>query len=330
MNNLTKRLFEEGFTREHHPDYVEWSSWRDFEYTAKALREMIWEAPCGLIQKGCGYNHCSQNGVDHCPENDNPLFGCPFYDEIPCKHRLDTKLMGANCVFHQIVRHYDYALSVEKLWDEWDQIQSQARQKRVAEFGYCACMEWVRESREYRPHYDVETCIQSGCQNELCAITHQKRNLQRVNLYYDILRVWRRGKGGNVTEEKKLEKGVRRFKKAVARTDAEIWLKMYGEREFRPQMSLLDWRDEYFSKMHGKDGFGDYDSFEFSLTVQNIRIENREHRDLLQDLADIAEGYEVVHASDVEKQKQLEKRKRREKRRQTKLRREEKRKEDAI
>jgi len=324
MNDLTKRLFAEGFTREHHPDYVTWSNWNDFEYTAAALREMIWEAPCGLIKQGCGYNNCSQNGVTHCPENDNPLFGCPYFDEVPCEYRLDTKLMGANCAFHQIVRHYDYSVSVEKLWGRWDKIQSQAWQKQVAEFGYCSCMEWDRKSRKYVPRYDVEKCIQFGCQNEVCAITRKERNLQRVNIYYDILRLWRRTKGGSVTEEKKLEKGVRRFKKGIARTDAEIWLKVYGEKEFRPKMTFADRRDRFFSDVHGKEGFGEYEAFEFTMAVRNVRIECREHRDLLQDLADIAEGYEVVHTSDLEKQAQMEKRQRKEKRQLAKLRRQEK------
>lgn len=321
MNDLTKRLFAEGYDRDHPPEYAEWSSWRDFEYTSAALREMLFEAPCGLIKKGCGYNHGAVLGVNHCPENDNPLFGCPYYDEIPCPHRLDTKLDGANCAFHQIVRDYDYEISVEKLWKEWDLLESKAWQEATGQYGYCDCMVWDRKSRRYLPRYDIMRCIHFGCENEFCAVTGQKRDLQKVNIYYDILRVWRYQKGLLEHVEKKLEKGVRKFPKAVVRTDAEIWLKQYGEKEFQPKMTRSDRRDQFFCEYHGRHGFGEYDLFEFSLTVRNVRIEARERRDLSQDLADIANGIEVVHASDVKKQREQEKRDRREKRREAKRRR---------
>lgn len=321
MNDLTKRLLAEGFDQDHPPEYAAWSNWSHFEYTGKALKEMIWEAPCGLIKKGCGYTNGSHNGVAYCPENDNPRFGCPYYDEVPCPYRFDTKLMGWNCEFHQIVRDYDYEISVEKLWDEWGRLKSKAWQDATGVYGYCECMEWDRKSRRYLPRYDVMRCIQFGCENEVCAVTRQKRDLQKVNIYYDILRVWRYQKGLLEHVEKKLEKGVRKFKKAVARTDAEIWLKQYGEEAFRPKMTRSDRRDQFFSEMHGKEGFGEYNLFEFSLTVQNVRIEARERRDLAQDLADIDEGIEVVHASDVKKQQEQEKRDRRAKRQEAKRRR---------
>lgn len=245
MNDLTKRLLAEGYDKEHPPEYAQWSHWQDFEYTSAALCEMLWEAPCGLIKKGCGYEHGSHLGVDYCPENDNHRFGCPYYDEIPCSHRFDTNLMGWNCVFHQIVRNYDYEISVEKLQEEQDRIQSQAWQEAVAGYGYCNCMVWDRKSRKYLPRFDVNKCIEFGCQNESCAITGHPRDLQRVNIYYDILRVLRYQKGLLENTEKKLEKGIRRFKTAVARTDAEIWLKQYGETEFAPRKPLLTDRTSF-------------------------------------------------------------------------------------
>lgn len=308
MNDLTRRLLAEGYDKDHPPEYADWSSWKDFEYTLAALREILWEAPCGLIKKGCGYEHASHLGVDYCPENDNPRFGCPYYDEVSCPHRFDTQLMGWNCVFHQIVRDYDYDISVERLHDEQDRVQSQAWQEATTAYGYCNCMEWNRKIRTYLPRFDVNKCIEFGCKNEVCAVTKQPRNLQNVNIYYDILRVWRYQKGLLENTEKKLEKGVRRFKTAVTRTDAEIWLKQCGETEFAPKKTAGDRRDQFFSEFHGKEGFGEYSLFKFTLTVQNVRIESREHRDMMQDLEDIAEGIEVVHASDLKKQQEQKKR----------------------
>ncbi len=54
---------------------------------------------------------------------------------------------------------------------------------------------------------------------------------------------------------------------------------------------------EFFSRHHRT--WPGYDFFEFQYEVENIRIEARETRDLLQDLRDVAEGLTVVHDSDL-------------------------------
>lgn len=319
MNLLTEKLLAEGYTKENHPDYVEWSHWQDFEYTRDYLVASVWETPCGLLKKGMGYNNGSHMGVNYCPENDNPRCGCPYYDEKPCQHRLDTtKLWGWNCVYHQTDRTYDYEHSVEKLWDEWDRIKHQAWLEATQGI-YCACMEWDRKKRKYLPtRYYAQNCINANCQNEICLITKRLRNLNKVNIFYDVLREWHYKKGLIEFEDKKIEKGVKVFKKSAARTDAELWLKRNKDKIFRPKND--DRRDMYFSEYHGKAGFGEYDFFEFTVTVQNIRIERRESRDLLQDLADAAEGMEVIHTSDILKQEKEAYRQRKEKRKEAKQR----------
>ena len=92
------------------------------------------------------------------------------------------------------------------------------------------------------------------------------------------------------------------FKHPVARTDAELWLRM-KKTEFNPlhdksvirnpKKTSEDRRQEFFSKMHRR--YGDYDYFEFRYAVVNIRIASHEQRDILQDLRDVADGIEVVH-----------------------------------
>lgn len=62
-------------------------------------------------------------------------------------------------------------------------------------------------------------------------------------------------------------------------------------------MTPLDRRQAFFSKHYRR--WPECDYFEFHYEVENIRIEARETRDLLQDLQDVAEGIEVVHASDL-------------------------------
>ena len=323
MNSLTERLLAEGYTKDNHPDYVVWSHWNDFEYTQEYLAGSVWESPCGLLKKGIhDYNNGSHMGVTYCPENNNPRYGCPHYDEKPCPHRFDTKLWGWNCAFHQTTRVYDYENSVEKLWGEWNKIEHKAWKAATANCGHCACMEWDRPSRSFLPNYQVERCMSSDCQNEVCAITKQCRKLEKVNIYYDVLRKWQYKKGFLEYSDHELEKGVKKFKKAVARTDAEAWLQFNADDLKRPK-SRLDCRDEYFSTTHGAAGFGDYDYYHFEIAVQNVRIERRESRDLAQDLADIAEGIKVVHASDAIKQQKQDKRNRKLKRQEAKSRKQE-------
>jgi len=315
MNELTRRLLAEGYTKDNHPDYVEWSNWKDFEYTREALKQMVWETPCGLQKLGCGYEHGSHLGVDYCPENDNPRFGCPYRDEVPCSHRFENAPMGWNCVCHQVVCEYDYNHSIERLDKQWDEMEHEAWMETMAPYGYCDCLRWDFRSRSYIPMYDIDRCIHSGCENEVCAITKKKRNLQKVNIYYDILREHHTRKGLFEDVQRNLEKGVRKFDKRIARTDAEIYLKLHkddfadGSRKTRDDRQL-----EFFSEFHGETGFNGYDYYMYYYTVRNIRIECRESRDLRQDLADISEGIEVVHSSDKVKRKAQEKRDRKEKR----------------
>ena len=67
--------------------------------------------------------------------------------------------------------------------------------------------------------------------------------------------------------------------------------------------------------------YGEYDYFEFHYDVENIRIAKREQRDLLQDLRDVADGLEVVHAVDIEKEQAAKKRESRQRRKEQKERR---------
>ena len=125
-----------------------------------------------------------------------------------------------------------------------------------------------------------------------------------------------------------MTKGERVFPHPVARTDAEIWLEM-KKAHFNPLWSSSvidsphltpeDRRQTFFSKMHRR--YGEYDYFEFHYDVENIRIAKSEQRDLLQDLRDVADGLEVVHAVDLKKEQAAKKRESRQRRREQKERR---------
>ena len=61
--------------------------------------------------------------------------------------------------------------------------------------------------------------------------------------------------------------------------------------------------------------------FEFHYDVENIRIAKSEQRDLLQDLRDVADGLEAVHAVDLKKEQAAKRRESRQRRREQKERR---------
>lgn len=303
-NELHDRLIAEGYTKDNPPPYARWAyGWECFEYTLETVARMVWETPCGLLrqgkkQDGCG--HGSKDGIAYRPENGNLRIACPYYDEKDCPHRDAGSPDGWNCITHRTERPYDYNNSVEKLLAEWEAVKHNAYMEATQGYGFCVCMKWDRPKRRYIPRYDPQECINFGCKNEVCAVTKKTRDLSRVNIFYDVLKETSYKKGMLEFTDKVITKGIKVFGRTVARTDAEMWLKVFGKR-LDPQITKEDRVKLYFSEQHGETGFGEYDWFKFAVTPQNIRIERRETRDLIQDLQDIKEGIKVVHASDIAK-----------------------------
>ena len=307
MNELTKRLYAAGWTREHHPDYVYWSDWQNLGYKFEYACKLVWKTPCGLFVEGRSVvsANASYMGVDYCPENGNPLRYCP-HDRKDCKFIPDG-LRGkfAWCPCHLVEGPYDYDHSAEKIENEF----SQRRHKQYMEITggqYCAC---VVDSNGYNGgllevRYDVDQCIRCRCRNEFCSIRKQARDLKKVNIFYDVRRTFITREGMFEETRTEITKGNKVFPHPVARTDAEIWLAtkkaefdpIRDKHIIEPHLTMEDRRMAYFSKHHRQ--WPGYDYFEFRYEVENIRIEARESRDLLQDLRDVADGLTVFHASD--------------------------------
>lgn len=335
LNDLTRRLYAQGYTRDNFPDTVCWNDWQNFGYKWETMLQFTWETPCDLLIQGdsevgrsfntgdCWFQH-----VWYCPENDNPLLRCP-YQRKGCEH-VPQGLPLIMCPCHQTQRSYDYEQSVEKIERE----QAKEAHKQYMELtggAYCACVVHSNGCKDgwYEVKYDVAMCIQCQCKNPVCVIRKQPRNLKRVNIFYDIRRTWITRIG--FLEEKKVEvtKGVKLFKHPVAQTDAEIWLQTQeAERNpltsqsviTNPRKTMDDRRQEYFSRMHRHcDDL--YDYFESHYEVENVRIARSEQRDLLQDLRDAAEGIEVVHDVDKIRAKAAKKKAAKEHRRELKERR---------
>lgn len=316
LNDLTKRLYSEGWTRDNHPDFVFWGDYENFSFKWEYLLSLVWETPCGLLVDGrtVAASDVSYGGIWYCPENGNPVIRCP-YSRRDCVHQVGALAKYCMCVCSRSDACYDYEKSAEKVEKDRDR-ESHRRYLEITGGQYCIN---VRNSNGYKPglyeiDFDPERCIQYGCKNETCSITKKPRDLSRCNVFYDIRREWVTRVGLIEDRKTTLEKGCKVFSKPVARTDAELWLArkkasynpFLSKTVIDPHLSMEDRRQEYFSKHHRQ--YTGYDYFEFRYSVENIRIEARETRDLLQDLRDVADGLEVVHASDNEKAKAQAKR----------------------
>lgn len=315
MNDLTKRLLAEGWTRENHPDSVFWGAYDEgFEYKWDYLITLTWRTGCGLFAEGrsVGTSNTWHAGVHYSPENGNPLVRCP-YGKKDCEHSPEgLKFQWCPCQLSQFP--YDRDSSVEKLEDE-QRNQERGHWMEIPGGQFCACVVDSNgiQGGLLRVEYNVDECIRMGCKNKFCSIRKKPRDLKRVNIFYDIRRT-KITRHGFLEETKvELEKGVKVFPRPVARTDAEIWLRTKRAEHdpiisrfiFRPKRAPDDRRMEYFSKYHRTLNGEDY--FEFHFDVENIRIEARETRDLLQDLRDVADGMEVVHEADLIKEKKQKK-----------------------
>ena len=327
MNELTKRLFAEGWTEDHHPDHVFWGFFQGFRYKWEYERELTWKTSCGLFVSGwsVGFSDTSFGGVDYIPENNNPLILCP-YKRKACEH-IPEGLRGKYplCPCHMTEEPYDKARSVEAIEDDrTKRYHEQYMEITGGSYCICVCDNNGFQGGLVRVEYDVQKCINYGCKNETCVIRKQPRDLTKVNIFYDIRRTKITRKGFLEHTDVSVTKGEKVFEKPVARTDAEIWLKV-KQANYTPLNNRTviegrktpdDRRMEFFSDHHRK--WPDYDYFEFRYEVENIRIEKKESRDLLQDLRDVEEGLTVVHASDQQKAAAAAKKERRAKRRQEK------------
>lgn len=327
MNKLSERLLAEGYTKDNHPDYVKWwDSTKEFEYTSEFLHKSVWEAPCGIMRKGeFTHGYMSYAGTDWRVENDNYNFHCPFHKK-ECEHfhpLLRDITIGAKCSWHMTEKPYDYNNSAEKIQDERAKIISANLEKK---FGYpgmihCACCHISEETLEPYFRFEPNDCIRfmnNGCDNKVCHCTGKERDLTLANIYYDVRVTTEYSKGFIVEPVIQITKGEKLFDSRKALTDLEMYLRKYPDAPLQKEKGKRKHSSRLF--------FAEYHGEKYELEILNVRIEKRESRDLMQDLQDIKEGIEVVHASDLKKASAQAKKERREEYKKAKA----KRKEAAI
>lgn len=325
-NLFTKKLFERGCTFEDYPAYAKMPNpvcdrrlfdvLGGFEYENWYLRQKVYSTGCGLLCRGSDFSngYMSYMGIDWKPENNNPVISCPYKKEH-CVLRnplLDHVEGGGTCKISQCDCHevdvaYDYEHSKDQVWDErHKKIQEKfeelkRRKKNHVCYWQTSYNEWTESWEQgYDPVECARRCLNVG---GICDLTHTPISKKRGNVFYDvkITKIRHDGTLFDGQREVSIQKGCRFLETGKSMTICENIVR-YGKNyiisheqmKYHSEMFLYGWKVE----------------------VQNIRAEQRESRDLLQDLQDIREGITIIHVSDQEKRnKELKKQNRAEQKR---------------
>lgn len=321
-NLLTQRLLAAGYTAEHYPDYVRIPSSRwgndplqnlshGFEFTPDYLKSMVFKTGCGLYVKGSEFCHgdMSYMGVLWSPENDCPTICCPYRkDTCTLRSPILREAFGGgmvkivHCDCHHTNERYDYEKSVDKAKDDETKMINDKYNAFVKSKNGHAC-HWHAHynywTGEWEQHYNPMTCAKM-CMNvgRDCDLTHTPISRQKGNVFYDVKITMIRNDGSLFDGEQivKVIKGVRLFETGKSITICEKAAKQ----------RIVEERESHRQR-HGK------------VEILNIRVEQRESRDLMQDLQDIRDGIEVIHESDLKKQAKQQKSERQQQRQEKKI-----------
>ena len=332
-NELTKRLLKEGYTAEHYPDYVTIQGWKKdldnfyggFSYQPWWIYKQTFRTPCGLqVQGRHVMSAMSYMGLDWTYENDLACIHCP-YKRVDCQKRHPylreaEGILKDWCHVQLTAEPYSYEDSVEELLKmREDEIRREKlsfmlqRKGRVCE----KQMRYDQEQGCWIMWYNPADCAYLRC-NGFCPIRGRELDPKRGNVYYDLKIAGRDySKDGTLFEGERfarITKGIRALPHPVSMDICKEYVKLCRN-EIQNQVCNRYSKELFFAKYHGRD---------FSVEVVNIRAQQRESRDLLQDLEDIRSGITVCHASDQKKQEMQDKRERRERIREAKLKRLEK------
>lgn len=336
FNELTKRLLAEGYSAENHPDYVEVGRCcRDkdnaimnldggFLYYRWYVYEKAFRTPCGLMCKGLSCDTSLRyNGVEWSFENDLATIHCP-YGKADCDKK-DSRLPQSGvlknwCNVHLTNEEYRYDGSIEDiLKQDEDRIRREKISFSLQRHGRTCDMQmhYDTEKREWKMNYDPKVCARFRCRGhygkggevtEGCPILGRPLDKKKGNVYYDLKTSYRRKDlDGTLFDgqiDTQIRKGIRVFDHPVSMDICRNYAKLCkDEIIFKVKM-------EYHHLLFFAER---YERNEFSVEVMNIRAEQKESRDLMQDLQDIRDGITVVHDSDVKKRDKERKREKRQK-----------------
>lgn len=327
-NELTKRLLKEGYTAEKHPDWVvvgRACQEKDdplrnldggFEYVRWWIYEKAFRTPCGIMCKGLScMTNLSYMGHEWSYENDAATIHCPYYN-TNCEKK-DSRLPREGvlkdlCNVHMVDEPYQYKGSLE---DMLKLKEGEIRRKKLSfilqKHGR-ACenhMYYDKEKEEWRMEYNPAICANLRCKGVIeevghrgiCPIFGRELDQKMGNVYYDIKESGiDYTKDGTFFEGERFTniiKGKRAFESKVSMDICRAYVKLCKDK-LKHKEKLRYHHVLFFAKYYGRD---------FHIEVCNIRAEQKESRDLMQDLEDIRAGATITHESDRQKSQKREK-----------------------
>ena len=315
VNELTRRLLAEGWKPEDtppgtHPYQDYYGGWT---YTGEAIRDMVWETPCGLLAAGRQFlnGYMSFGGVDWRVENGNPVVCCPIFPSAPCPlrdsrlcsqgYRLHPENATCQCACHQTNRPYTYEGSVEEAHDRvWKEADERWEVYKAQHKGRVCRQQsrYGRTTKTWRSFYDPLECANFGCCS-YCDVLAKELDTRKGNVFYDLRRSWIvKGEGLFPDQQKTVvEKGCKLLSQTASLTICEAIIK-YGRHDVERHIKMKYHRDLFFDKT-------------LEIEIINLRAARVDTRDIAQDLQDIADGIEVIHVADTLKAAKEQKRARR-------------------
>lgn len=343
-NKLTQRLMAEGYTAEHHPEYVYVSGMcgkktldnfdGGFQYYYWYIAERVYKTPCGMQCKGnFAHTGLSWYGTEYRHENDCPWILCPK-GEVDCKLRDEpfrsqgTGVLCRHCTVHPVEEEYQYEGSCEA---ERHLLDDEIRRKKtslILEKNHHICenhMFYEIRTKEWEFHYNPMNCANGYCRAQSsdfegggwCPVLNRYLSKDKGNVFYDVKYSGRDySKDGTLFEGERFEhiiKGKQMFNKPIRLDIAKVIANLcHDEVKQRARWNNKD----YDALILFRAERGEID---FQWEVLNIRAEKKVTRDLEQDLKDIEDGITVTHAYDIQKAKKREKSERRAKAKQKRI-----------
>ena len=214
------------------------------------------------------------------------------------------------CVCHKTDKPYDYEHSFEKAEKERQDEKDRKYQEFSDAHNGRICqrhMYYNEKSRTWALRYEPKDCAKMCyAQNGYCPILGKQLSKKRGNVFYDIkTSVVPDTTGKQLTfYDKAVEvsvlKGKRFFEKPCSMDICEAFVKTNGVEEIRYHYEI----NHFYERLMNPT---------WNFEILNVRAEQRESRDLIQDLQDIKDGIQIFHASDEENALKERKKKNRQK-----------------
>lgn len=328
-NKLTQNLLAQGYTADQFPPYVHIANttytkenplrnfYGGFEYNVSYADRCTFLTACGLQCKGKScLSNLSYGGIDWTFENDNPIIRCP-YGKKDCKEKhpllQDTCSFTCDrCEVHMTKEEYHYDGSVEYLQKLNEQRVEKEKKEFIALHHGRACEHQMHYSKEgiWTMNYNPIICGNMDCRGSAvdecgffyCPILNRGLNGSRGNVFYDLKFTYTRsdlrGTFWDGQIDSSIQRGLRFFKSPVSMDICQNVVKLCQD-EIRRKVDIEYQYQKYMTASKGEV---------YNVDVINVRAEQKECRDLMQDLQDLRDGIRISYYADDKKEQQEKKR----------------------